>query len=472
MPRELILLSPYTPPTQHALMLGAEDTGGWLNGWAALWHPAALAGAAGPPKWSSPYDHDTPAAGHLYATPESPPLYLADDWAEHVRHAGAAAFRANADRAETFASLREALAQLGADLAPFDWPDERVRPFLGLGLAYATIETLFDAMEHEHLLDKEGFWSDVQAALREPDAATQHLQAAAAKLHSARDVLYPVTVHLLDFALLDAEQPTVPLPAAFACRSPLNIVATGAALEALAREQPERLAGLRARAAEGGDEPLLEVCGGTDFDREDELLPVESQLWNLRRGLEVTKQLTGTDVQTYASPRGSFHPQTPTLLQQVGLTRALYLAFGDAKLPAHKAVVIQWSAADGKQVEAFTRAPLPADDPQTYFHLAHHLHQTIMQDSAATLALLHRPDKPAAPFYDDWLAVTALAPVLGTWTTVGRYLRDGVVGEYASPANADEFAIDALEMRSNAATTAPPSPFMGEGGRGGEGKPS
>ena len=38
-----------------------------------------------------------------------------------------------------------------------------------------------------------------------------------------------------------------------------------------------------------------------------------------------------------------------------------------------------------------------------------------------------------------------LSPVLGTWTTISRYLGDGVIGEYASPANADEFAIDALE---------------------------
>src|SRR5581483_3214778 len=106
---------------------------------------------AGPPKWSSPYDYDTPAEGHLYALPESPPLYLADDWDERVRHAGAAAFRAGPERPDTVANLREALQQLGADLAPFDWPDEQVRPFLGLGLAYATIETLFDAMEHEHL---------------------------------------------------------------------------------------------------------------------------------------------------------------------------------------------------------------------------------------------------------------------------------------------------------------------------------
>ena len=46
--------------------------------------------------------------------------------------------------------------------------------------------------------------------------------------------------------------------------------------------------------------------------------------------------------------------------------------------------------------------PQPADTPQTFFHLAHYLHQTIMQDQSATLALLHR-DRPASPFYRDWL---------------------------------------------------------------------
>src|SRR4029077_9311156 len=101
---------------------------------------------------------------------------------------------------------------------------------------------------------------------------------------------------------------------------------------------------------------------------------------------------------------------------------------------------------------------LPADDSQTYFHLAHHLHQSIMNDSAATLALLHRPDAPAAPWYDDWLALTALAPVLGQWTTASRYLRDGLVGEYASASSADDFAIDALEPRCTA-TDRPVSGF-------------
>ena len=452
MPRELILLSPYTPPTQHALSLAAEDTASWLNAWAALWHPVALAGAVGPPKWASPHDHDPPIEGHIYAIPETPPPYMAGDWEDRVRKVGAAAFRASADRSATIGNMQAALEPTNTS-----WSAEDVRPFFGLGLAYATVETLFEAMEHERLLDREGFWADMQAAIGNSNSAMTHLRNAAAKLLTARDSLYTATIHLLDFALAGSS-PAVPANG----RSPLNVIVTGEALDRLAREQPDQLAAWRQRIADFADEPLLEICGGTYFDREDELLPVESQLWNLHRGLEVTKRLTGADVQTFASRRGSFHPQTPLLLQQVGLTKALFLSFTDSQLPVHKATVIQWPAADGKQIEAFTRAPLPAEDPNTYFNLAHHLHQTIMQDSAATLALLHRPEEPAAPSYDDWLAVSELAPVLGAWTTASRYLGNGVIGEYTSPANSDEFAIDALEPRCKAASNSVSSSLAGE----------
>src|SRR5205814_2110767 len=38
--RDLILLSPFRLPTQSALYLGNEDVACFLNGYAALWHPA------------------------------------------------------------------------------------------------------------------------------------------------------------------------------------------------------------------------------------------------------------------------------------------------------------------------------------------------------------------------------------------------------------------------------------------------
>jgi hypothetical protein len=143
------------------------------------------------------------------------------------------------------------------------------------------------------------------------------------------------------------------------------------------------------------------------------------------------------------------------------MSKALLLAFDGARLPDHKAAVIQWPSADGRQVEAFARAPLPADDPETYFHLAHRLHQTIMNDSAAVLALLHR-DHAAPDWYEDWLALSELAPVLGTWTTARRYLRDAMVGEYASAATADEFSIDDLDPRVERAKAAAIDSEQGE----------
>ena len=111
---ELILLSPYRLPAQNSLSLADEEAGAFLNGYSALWHPALLQGIAGPPRIASPYDHEQPVAGTIYAVPESPPLILPDDWDQRVSDAGAVAFRSMADRETTFGNLKGALQTLNA----------------------------------------------------------------------------------------------------------------------------------------------------------------------------------------------------------------------------------------------------------------------------------------------------------------------------------------------------------------------
>src|SRR2546425_494743 len=107
--RELILLSPYRLPTQNALYLGDDDVAAFLNGYTALWHPAALLGGASPPRVASPYDYEQPIAGHVYAVPANPTSMLPDDWKYRVKEAGAVAFEAPSRRDETLANLRDAL---------------------------------------------------------------------------------------------------------------------------------------------------------------------------------------------------------------------------------------------------------------------------------------------------------------------------------------------------------------------------
>src|SRR5436305_13635358 len=112
--RELILLSPYRVPAKDSLMLGEEDMAAFLNGYTALWHPVLLLDTEEPPKIASPYDYESPTAGHVYALPETPQMFHPDDWEDRVRDAGAVSFHASADRQATFASLREALDDLAS----------------------------------------------------------------------------------------------------------------------------------------------------------------------------------------------------------------------------------------------------------------------------------------------------------------------------------------------------------------------
>jgi hypothetical protein len=139
----------------------------------------------------------------------------------------------------------------------------------------------------------------------------------------------------------------------------------------------------------------------------------------------------------------------PLFLNSVGIRRAILLAFDESVLPTYRATVVSWPSADGKQVDAFTRLPYPAEMPQTWFHWAHYLHKTIAQDHAATLSLLHKGER-AAPWYEDLLELQRLAPVFGQWTTLSRYLTDVMAGEYASAGTADDFHGDYLSERVNA----------------------
>src|SRR5437899_257578 len=155
--RDLILLSPYRIPAKDSLFLGDEDVAAFLNGYSVLWHPALVGGAAEPPKVASPYDYESPTAGHVYALPESPQLFLADDWEGRVHGAGAVSFRATPERKETLANLHEALTI--PELLP-----AQLAPFFALAFGYSHLLALFEAMDHENLLATSEFWQAVQEA--------------------------------------------------------------------------------------------------------------------------------------------------------------------------------------------------------------------------------------------------------------------------------------------------------------------
>jgi hypothetical protein len=291
----------------------------------------------------------------------------------------------------------------------------------------------------------------------EPDANAwlNHLQTAASKLQSAREVLYPVNIHLLDLCLLDDKAGADDWPASFECGQPMNFVASASTLEKLAAQQPERMAALRERVQR--DE--AEVCGGSYVEREDPYLPIDSQLWNLRRGLQVSRELLGTDIRVFARRRFGFHPQMPLLLTTHGITKALFQVWDDtAAVPTYNSLVVSWPSPDGKQVDAFVRAPKAADSSETFFNLGHWWFKTTREDHSATVFLVHA-GKPDAPWYRDLMELARLGPVFGQWTTFSRYLSEVMAGEYPTPPGADEFHSDYLNERVQRQMDAPASAF-------------
>src|SRR5262245_25409112 len=133
-PRRPTLLSTYRLPTDSTLYLGDEEVAAFLNGLAALWHPAALAVADSLPRVVPPHDQEEPDAAGLFAVPDNPPPEgLPDDWAGRAKAAGAVVFTACGDRAQTLNNLRAALAEAhaGDDRVRklLELPPERVAPF-------------------------------------------------------------------------------------------------------------------------------------------------------------------------------------------------------------------------------------------------------------------------------------------------------------------------------------------------------
>jgi hypothetical protein len=518
--RRLILLSPYKIPTQSSLYVGDEEVAAFLNGLAALWHPAALAltipdpkpvvpenteapaGEIGPddytppeedppiseetadprsgrihfPSIESPYDYETPEAGLIFALPDNPTLTLPEEWESKARAAGATVFKATPDRAQTVANLLEALRPHLAENQRFllDLEHRQVAAFQALGFGLSQLEALFEAMTHENVLDFADFANDIALALAsisDSETSRSHLQAAAERLLVARETVYPVGMYVVDLVLPDQESGPS-WPGAGDREQPINLVASSSLLERWAKERPEILANLKSKTAE----EKIEICGAGYLEREDDLLPLESQVWNLLHGRQLYQELLERDPRIFARRRFGYSPILPSLLQNVGLSHAILLTFDDSVIPAHRPVAVSWPAADGKQVDAFTRIPHPAASVQTGFHLAFHLHETIMQDQAATVALLHQA-KPAAPWYEDWLELTSLAPVLGKWTTISNYFSESSSGDYAPTPSPDEFHGNHLIERAGdpgadgaalkkAATTAHPVSWFAAFARG------
>lgn len=453
MTRDAYLLSPYRPPTSYPVTLTPDEAAAWLTGYFALWHPAVLKGLAKPPQAASSYDHDRPAEGAVYAVPEGPHVYQPGDWDEQVKAANAVAFRPTADRGETHARMLAGFWGTPAGSAAgqlLDVSADTARPFAAVGFGYLLVETLFDAADHEHLLDVAGFWADVTqavAALEAGDGAAvrANLVAAVEKLRAAREVLNTTKIHLLDFAIPDKSSLPAGWPGTLAAGLPLTVVASAELLERIAADAPAPFGELRAKFVPDLPSAVDLACGAYR-EHDDALLPAESQWWNLAKARSAARTLLGVEPKVYGRRRSALHPQIPGWLKHVGFDAAFVVPLDGAMSPTRNAAVVNWPGPDGKSIDGYAREPHPAGDPLTFFNLPYHVHKAMTGDAYPTVGFAHTGTAPAVG-YAEFLALAELGDAAGEFTTLSRYLTDHQYGDYLGTATADDFFADALDDR-------------------------
>ncbi len=386
----------------------------------ALWHPSLLAQATALPRIESVDYPSPPGPNEVRVLAGGTADRLPSGYRTQVEDAGTILLEAGSDRS---ALVREIQARIGEAPGTEDLElTAAASDYQALGTARWWLRDLTIAMGHADVLDAESLAREVLSGAvawqsGDAPAATNRLRAAFELLTQARERFYPVDAYLIDLCLVDPNMPPGVCAKALEARAPVTFLASGRAIENQAAGDPERLAPLRAAISEGwGD-----VAGGAYEEVDEPLLPLESILWQFRRGGEVYRQhLDDRNVETVARRRFGLYPQLPQIAKRFGFRFGVHLGFDAGRFPIRPESKRLWESPDGSSLEALTRPPLAADQAVQGLQLPWRLALSMKDDHVATMVMVHWPS-PVAPWYLDLRRVAAYSPVLARWVTLNDY---------------------------------------------------
>ena len=385
------------------------------------WHPAVLSACERLPSFETIELPTPPAPGEVRLASDEgsvPAEHRASCAAEGIPFL---AIDPSEDRLDAVARLRSATVPEGEGRAIVQ-DDGIALDFLALGTVKSALDDLTRAMAHADGLDHESFGREVLAGARawaegdDPTAAGR-LRAAFELLTQARERFYPVDSHVLDIALLPATPHPGLLADAIEARVAFTLLGSGRAVEGLAEVDPGAMAAFR----EAVDEGWADLIGGPFEERDEPLLPLESILWQYRRGGEVYRRhLDGRSVETLARRRFGLDPSQPRTARRFAIRYGVHLGFDAGKFPVPREAKRLWEAPDGSTIEALTRPPMAIDRPSEAARLPWRLSATMKDDHVATVPLL-RWAGAAGGAYADLRRSARYSPVLARWSTLGDY---------------------------------------------------
>jgi alpha-mannosidase len=389
----------------------------------SLWHPALLSSAAELPR-IEPIESPSPpgqkeiriVAGGLWDQLPSGYRTQAEDSRSVLLESGT-------DRTRLIAEIR---ARLGAgdtaDLVESEGMANAARDFLAFGTVRWMLRDLTTAMGHSDSIDYESLVRELLAGAHEWQigdwsSAVNRLRSAFENLTQARERYYPVDAYLIDLCLIDPSMKEGVLAGPLERPIAISFLLSAQAIENQVMHDPQRVAALRQAISDG----WADVAGGTYTEAEDLLLPLESILWQFRRGAEVYRlHLDDRSVETYARRRFGLHTRVPQIAKRFGFRYALHMGFDAGKFPVPAETKRLWESPDGGSLESLLRPPIAADRPAQGWLMPWRIASTMRNDHISAIPLVHWPE-PVAMWFLDLRRTGSYSPVLGRWTTLNDF---------------------------------------------------
>ncbi len=389
----------------------------------SLWHPALLSSAAELPRIEPIESPSPPGQREIRVVAGGLWDQLPSGYRTQAEESRSVLLESGTDRAQLIAEIR---ARLGAvdssDLVDSEGMTNAARDFLAFGTVRWMLRDLTIAMGHSDSIDYESLVRELLAGAHEWrigdwSSAVNRLRSAFENLTQARERYYPVDAYLIDICLIDPAMKEGVLASPLERPIAVSFLMPAQALENQALHDPQRVAALRQAVNDG----WADVAGGTYAEAEDSLLPLESILWQFRRGGEVYRlHLDDRSVETYARRRFGLHTRVPQIAKRFGFRYALHMGFDAGKFPIPSETKRLWESPDSGSLESLLRPPNAADRFAEGWLLPWRIALTMRNDHVGAIPLVHWP-QPVAEWFLDLRRTGSYAPVLGRWTTLNDF---------------------------------------------------
>ena len=451
-PHESIVLLPCHALSDFPYHHEGEAAADLLAAYTALWHPALLAGAAKMPAWRSAYLDEADLSERLVMLPRVCGQDLPGHWPDEARSRGAILVEAG-ETPSRDALVEQALHLLGRP--PVSLPSGIVADFYSLGLCHLLVELLTVQMRYSSLIDEELFSRHLAAAAdaaMESDEETSREKLAICfdVLNQSRSHFYPVDSYLLDLTLLAPTTVGRSLRHELSRGVPLSVLASGAVIEALARNEPKSVAAVREALAN----EMVSLVGGEFDEGPLPLMPLEQVLSNFHRGLNEFETVFGARPRIFGRRKAGLSPLLPQLLEKLNFTGAVHFTLDDGRFPSGRQSLTRWEGGAATAIDALTRLPLDAARHESILAFPQHMSTAMDMDHVAIVAFAHWPGLTST-FYDDLRRSAAYGSVVGRFVTLEKLFAEAEVTGQLTKFSADEYRTPYLVQDVTAGGTDP-----------------